>query len=176
MQLLVLILVYLLSAIVNNHSLRKKGTFQTPTKSNWHSVNFKKVIIAILVGIIGVMILDQLSQGEPLLPALALIIIVVGEIYPAWKVARRNSGMFSYLGGILYLNPAIALFSLGLALEISWVGKDKLLAILVFIELVPILIWYSQMNPDFLWVSIATELLIIWGLKAELWNKLKSGK
>jgi hypothetical protein len=174
MQLLVLVLVYLVSAVVNHRPLKKKHYIQVPEASNERRFNLKQSFLPALIGIMSVMTLDLLSQGEPLWPALALVTVTAGEIYAFWKTeSKPKSGVSSYFGGIVYLSPSLAFICLGLALEIGLVGKNELLAILVFIGLVPVLIWYSQMNPVFLWAAVTIELLVIWGLKSILWNKIK---
>lgn len=174
MQLVVLVLVYLLSAVVNHRPFKKNQKSQALAESNRRKIPLKESFLPALVGMIGVMLLNLLGQDEPLWPALAVIAVTAGEIYAFWGSGeKKRSGVCSFFGGIFYLNPVLALFSLGLALEIYWVGKNSLLGVLVFIGLVPILIWYSQMNPFFLGAAITTELLVIWGLKAEIWNKIK---
>jgi glycerol-3-phosphate acyltransferase PlsY len=175
MQFVVLVLVYLISTIVNHRPLKKKQPVQVLEVSNRRSFHLKQSFVSALIGISSVMALDLLSQGDPLWPALALVTVTVGEIYVCWKVeSEPKSGVSSYFGGILYLSPTLALICLGLALEIGLVGKNYLLAILVFIGLVPVLIWYSQMNPVFLWAALTIELLVTWGLKTVLWNTIKT--
>ncbi len=179
-QIILLILVYLASSFVNNPPLINSSNYKNKKKQkiiNWRGFNVKRIITAILTGSVGVLIMDLASRGEPIWPALALPALVVGELYPLWKTsAQENTGIFAYFGGIFYLNPALALICLGLTVELLIVGKDKLLAILIFTGLLPALIWYSRINPIFFWSSVAVELLIWWEFKMEILTRIKPEK
>lgn len=180
MQIILLILLYFSAMVINNYQRRKVKDDLIAHSKKLPWARFIKSLPAILLGISGVMLADWLSQGEPLWPAIAIVIMVAGERFPIpiTKRFQRNaederSGILSYIGGIFYLNPLLALICLSFSLEMLLVGKDGLLATLIFIGLVPVLIGYAQMNPVFLWISVLTEVIILWGLKKELLNKIK---
>lgn len=148
-----------------------------PVKGSFQGLRPKQALISLLIGLLSTAIADGLSYTNPLWPALAIPVAVLGEVYPLTLKGRSfKSGVFTYIGAMFYINPKLTLICVGLAIENLWLGKDRLLTIMIFIGLVPILVEYEQLGPWFFGSALATEIIIILGLREPLWQRISSTK
>lgn len=144
------------------------------SKRNKRSGSLKSQLGAILLGIGGVMTMDWLSDGNPLWPALGLIIVVGGALFPVGGGSEQSfqKGLAVYLGGVFYLQPVIALIDFSIALEGLFWSKDRTLTAILFSSILPILFFFSQVNPYFIWAAIIIETLFILEFKEEIRTKI----
>ena len=145
-------------------------------KEEKQNLNFKPIILNVSVGVGGLLVIDLASAGNPLWPALGLMIIVLGEVFPLFDVIKKKSstqyGLSSFLGGLFYLYPGMAIAAFGLSLQSLILTKDWLITTFTFVGVIPILLKYMQVNPWFIAASIAIEILLILHLRKELWTKI----
>ncbi len=146
------------------------------TESHW--VVFKSLFWYMLVGLFGMIFLDLQSAGEPNLPALGILVLVLGVLYPLkFFGSREMLEVYAvYFGVIFYLNPSLALTVLGLAGEVFLVTRDRLGGLVLFVGLIPILFIYAQLHQYFIWSTTLVEVLILFSLHQQLRERLFRGQ
>lgn len=159
MQLLWLVFIYFLTGLIVNSQPRR-----LPSQKKSHRSSYvKSQFVSILIGIVGVMVADWLSDGNPLWPALGLISGVVGTLFPLFGRQGQSfkKGMAIYFGGVFYLKPVIALITFSIALEGLFWSKDRTLMVILFCSILPVLFSFSQVNPFFLEATVIIQLLFL---------------
>jgi glycerol-3-phosphate acyltransferase PlsY len=63
-------------------------------------------------GAFAVALAARIAPGQPLLPALAAFLVVLGHVYPAWLGLRGGKGVATGLGAFAWLEPTAALLAL----------------------------------------------------------------
>lgn len=171
MQVLWLILIYFVTGLTGNPSKRKPVFQQRDTIIS----RFKAVLTPSFIGLAGVWIVDWLSDGNPLWPALGLVSGAAGAMYPFRHQADQTviPGLAVYFGGVFYLQPVIALAGFGLVLEVLLLSKDWITAAIIFSSILPVLFSFSQLNPLFFWAGIVIQLLLWIKLKKEIRIRVK---
>lgn len=159
---------YLLTGLIGNAKPARR-------KRNNRITSAKSQLVAILIGLGGVMTMDWLSEGDPLWPALGLITGVAGALFPIGGSSERGfqKGLAVYWGGVFYLKPVSALIGFSIALEgLIW-SKDRILTAFLFNSILPVLFSYSQVNPYFIWAAVVNELLFALKFKDEIRTKFR---
>lgn len=193
-----ILVVYLIS------SLLSRWLTSRPSQGRKRRGPVKKFFWSALWGLLSVLVADQMTPGEPFWPSITFITLVGGTLFQfldgvrglyglkraamadrvpgetdsAMSLSRRSeiglSGLGALFGGIFYLEPLLGIVALGLTLEIFLVGKDILTGIILFIGLIPILFQYAQLNRDFFWAALGTELLFAVFFRYELGTRIFS--
>lgn len=137
-------------------------------------VSIKGVIYRVLTGIAGLLLIDWLSGGDPIWPALGFFTGFLGEVYPWAKRNDRADVGIIYFGAVLYLYPAIAISSLGLALPNLLFGNDGFLTVIVLTGAIPVLFMYSKVNPWLVGAVTLVELATVIYFRKTIWQRLTS--
>ncbi len=168
MQLLWLIFIYFLTGL----TVHSKPKFPSQKRKHRFS-STKSLVMSFMIGLGGVMTADWLSDGNPLWPALGLISGVAGGLFPVGGKERSfKTGLAVYCGGVFYLKPVIALTGFSIALEGLILSKDRILTVILFSSILPVLFSFSQINPYFFWTAVVIQLLFLIVLKNEIRSRI----
>lgn len=170
MQLIWLVFIYFLTGLTDNQFKKKSPSL----KRNIFFGSFKSILILILVGLGGVLTADWLSEGNPLWPALGLVSVVTGALFPLWRQPEESfkTGVVVYFGGVFYLKPIIALTGFSFAFEVLLLSKDPILTAIIFSSSLPILFAFLQVNPYFFWAAVVIQLVFIIKLRNEIKSRI----
>lgn len=175
LQLILVGLCYLMSSeITNGGRWIKKYFFRPGPPSNREApgVNMKSLLFKVAAGIICLLIVDLASATNPWWPALTLVAVLTGELFPLTRSELRPEVGIIYFGGIFYLYPLLALAGLLLAVQILIFSNDRMLTGLTFMGSIPILFCIGQINPLFLIAAIVDQFLIYFYFRTELWHRV----
>lgn len=169
MQLLWLVFIYFVTGFIVN-SLSRSSSRQR----NQRSGNIKPLFVSFLTGLGAVLSVDWLSDGNPIWPALGVISNVVGALHPIGGRTGQSFkiGLAVYFGGVFYLKPVAALITFSIALEGLLWSKDRILTVILFCTILPVLFSFAQVNPFFIWAAVIIQLLFLIEFKDEIRSKI----
>jgi glycerol-3-phosphate acyltransferase PlsY len=126
------------------------------------------LLLDLAKGALAVAIAQRLAPGDPVLPAAAAAVAVVGHTYPVWLGLRGGKGAATGLGAFALLDPVAALVALPVFfLTIATTGFASLGSVLGAVGLAMATLFFRGMDPVAI-AALATAAFILFRHRSNL--------
>ncbi|PTY81961.1 hypothetical protein B5V88_01820 [Heyndrickxia sporothermodurans] len=109
----------------------------------------KAFLVCLLADKVGIGIIGQ---------SIALILVLLGHMYPVIYKFKGGKGVASFIGGLLYISPFSTFSFIGVFIILFLIYRSFTKSGLIAIMTTPILLYLYESN---LWVSIAITIIAI---------------
>lgn len=113
-----------------------------------------------------------LTQDTQLLVALVALAVFLGHLFPVFLRFKGGKGVATALGVLLALNVWMGLGALAIWLFMAVVFRYSSLSALVAAGATPVYALLLGLPREWVWVSLAISLLLIWRHKSNIQNLL----
>lgn len=168
---------YLLAKKLAGIDIRSQGSGNAGATNTLRVLGPVPAVIVLVLdaakGLVSMGIAHWLTDGNPLVYALAGIFAIIGHNWPVYYGFRGGKGIATTLGVSLGMSPTAFLISVVITILVIALTRYVSLGSLVYVTIFPLLLYVFGSEPTYVWISLLITLFAYVRHKSNIVNLIK---